>query len=70
MLKCSNTYTKGQAMQNKIINLLADLLADQYEMEVYANEVHISDSKGTTACRLHGAGYVGSNSDSNSEVTA
>lgn len=57
-------------MQNKIINLLADLLADQYEMEVYANEVHISDSKGSTACRLHGAGYVGSNSDSNSEVTA
>ena len=57
-------------MKNKIINLLTDLLADQYEMEVYANEVHISDSKGSTACRLHGTGYVGSSSDSDSEVTA
>lgn len=57
-------------MQNKIINLLTDLLADQYEMEVYANEVHISDSKRATACRLHGTGYVGSDSNSDSEVTA
>ena len=57
-------------MQNKIINLLTELLADQYEMEVYANEIHISDSKRSTACRLYGYGYVGSGSDSDSEVTA
>lgn len=57
-------------MQNKIISLLTDLLADQYEMEVYANEIHISDSKRATACRLYGTGYVGSNSNSDSEVTA
>ena len=57
-------------MKYKIINLLTDLLADQYEMEVNANEVHVSDSKGTTACRLYGYGYVGSSSDSDSEVTA
>lgn len=57
-------------MKYKIISLLTELLADQYEMEVYANEIHVSDSKGTTACRLHGTGYVGSSSDSDSEVTA
>ena len=65
MFACHKAYIGCKAMKHKIINLLTELLADQYETEVTVNVAQ--DRNNTNANGIYSVCDVGSYSNTDSK---